>query len=251
MDRAGRRSTSAQAADYLFGLVAGRRMAGSSSIPPLRPGWCRCGCTTCAPARRARCQAPMARALPFWSPDGIADRFLRRRTICARSISPAAQVADLADAPSRTRRRVERRGRSGVRAVGRRRADAARRRRHRSAPLTTLDAAQRRNVARWPSFLPDGRHVDLLRHASQPSRAGIWIASLDDPSARRTAASHRRRARRSSSDHTLLYLRDLALMAQPLDPADFEPIGTIDAGRTAMPARPARAGLRDRIALTC
>ena len=53
------------------------------------------------------------------------------------------------------------------------------------ATLTSLDSANGETAHGWPSFLPDGRHVIFVVNASQPSRAGIWIASLDDPSQRR------------------------------------------------------------------
>ncbi len=89
--------------------------------------------------------------------------------------------------------------------------------------FTTLDAAQGESSHRWPAFLPDGRHVVFFVRATERSRAGIWIAALDDPLSRRrlTAAD----GQAIVSRNTLLYVNDVALMAQPLDPATWTTIG--------------------------
>jgi hypothetical protein len=50
-------------------------------------------------------------------------------------------------------------------------------------PLTKLESGETSHT--WPSFLADGKHVIFLVTATQPSRSGIWIASIDDPSARK------------------------------------------------------------------
>ena len=51
------------------------------------------------------------------------------------------------------------------------------------APFTTLTTAESAHL--WPSFLDDGRHVVFLVTSSDASRAGIWIASLDQPELRK------------------------------------------------------------------
>lgn len=92
------------------------------------------------------------------------------------------------------------------------------------APFTTLEAASGETSHSWPAFLADGRHVVFLVSASQSSRAGIWIAALDSPSERkRLFASD---AQAIVANNHLLYLRNLTLMAQPIDPNTFEPTGT-------------------------
>jgi Tol biopolymer transport system component len=91
-----------------------------------------------------------------------------------------------------------------------------------TAPITTLDPASGETSHTWPAFLPGGKQVIFLVSAAQPSRAGIWIASLDEPSRRRLVASD---GQAIAVDHTLVFLRDLALVAQPLDPVTFEPSG--------------------------
>ncbi|MEO7135656.1 MAG: hypothetical protein ABI024_15715 [Vicinamibacterales bacterium] len=100
--------------------------------------------------------------------------------------------------------------------------------------FTTLDSGNGETSHAWPSFLSDGKHVIFFVNASQPSRAGIWIASLDDPSQRRRLVASTGQA--IVVGHTLLYLRDLVLVAQPIDPVTFELTGrstavAVNAGR--------------------
>ncbi len=89
--------------------------------------------------------------------------------------------------------------------------------------FTTVDAAQGESSHRWPAFLPDGTHVVFLVRATERSRSGIWIAALDDPLSRRrlTAAD----SQALVSGNKILYLNDVAMMAQPLDPATWTTTG--------------------------
>ena len=159
--------------------------------------------------------------LPFWSADGSKIGFFANGH--ARVVDLASgQASDLADASSP-------RGGSWNAAgdlvfapssnSGLMRRDAERS----AIAFTALDAAGGETSHTWPSFLPDGRHVIFFVSASQPSRSGIWIASLDDPSSRRRLVASDGQA--IVVDQTLVYLRDLALVAQPLDPVTFEPLG--------------------------
>jgi eukaryotic-like serine/threonine-protein kinase len=91
------------------------------------------------------------------------------------------------------------------------------------APFTTLDQAGSETSHAWPAFLPGGQHVAFLVSASQPSRSGVWIASLADPASRRRVLSSDTQA--IVAGHTLLYLSDLVLMAQPLDPTTLDIAG--------------------------
>ncbi|MGH9218069.1 MAG: hypothetical protein ACRD1W_02130, partial [Vicinamibacterales bacterium] len=96
------------------------------------------------------------------------------------------------------------------------------------APFTTVDGAAGETSHAWPAFLADGRHVVFLVTANDRSRSGIWIASMEEPSARRrlTAAESQPlvppappqplKALRPQAD-TLLYLTDQVLVAQALD----------------------------------
>lgn len=93
--------------------------------------------------------------------------------------------------------------------------------------FTTLDSANGETSHTWPSFLPDGKHVIFSVSATQASRSGIWVASLDDPASRRRLVASEGQA--INVDRTLIYLRDLALVAQPLDPVTFEPSGRSNA----------------------
>lgn len=81
--------------------------------------------------------------------------------------------------------------------------------------VTTLDAENGESAHAWPAVLPDGKHVIFLVNASQPSRAGIWIASLDNPASRKRLIGADAQA--IVANGLLLYLRDLALVAQPID----------------------------------
>ncbi len=120
--------------------------------------------------------------------------------------------------------------------------------------LTKVDAANGETSHTWPSFLPDGRHLIFLVAAPQPSRAGIWITSLDDPSTKRRLLSTDTQAIVIVSEQapspkpqalTVLYLSDLVLMVQPIDPVSFEP-----AGRAAAVGLPAGRGPLGQILAT-
>ena len=94
-------------------------------------------------------------------------------------------------------------------------------------PFTTPDATASETSHSWPAFLPDGRHVVFLVSAHDRSRAGIWITSLDDPSARKRLVASESQPlvvgtvqALTPSDpqaQTLLFLTDQVLVAQSLD----------------------------------
>lgn len=97
------------------------------------------------------------------------------------------------------------------------------------APFTTLDTGETAHT--WPAFLDDG-HVVFHVSASQPSRSGIWVTSLDNPPSRKRVMSADGQAvvpvrtpRLKTQDPRLLYLNDVALMLQALDPVTHEAIG--------------------------
>jgi Tol biopolymer transport system component len=171
-----------------------------------------------------------AAAMPFWSPDMTRIGFFANGKIRSIDLS-GGTTSDLVDAPAG--RGAAWNGAGDLIFVAspngplmRRDASGA------VSPLTMLESGETSHT--WPSFLPDGRHVIFLVTSSQPSRSGTWIASLDDPSARKRligadaqAIVPATQARKPASpeDLTILYLNDLALMAQPLDAKTFEPTG--------------------------
>lgn len=160
-------------------------------------------------------------AMPFWSADGTRIGFFGGGRV--RMIDLATgQTSALADAAG---------GRGGTwngagdivfapNASGglmRRKTDGS------IAPFTTIDAAQGETAHAWPAFIDEGRRVVFLVAASQASRAGIWIAPLEDPASRKRLLTSDSQA--IVADGVLLYLRDVALLAQPLDPTTWEPAG--------------------------
>jgi len=164
-------------------------------------------------------------AAPFWAPDGTRIGFFANGKVRAYHLA-GGQAADLADA-------VSPRGGSWNAAgdlvfapspnTGLMKRDAN----GSTGPLTTLDPANGETSHAWPSFLPGGKHVIFFVAAAQPSRSGIWIAALDNPASRRRLLATDGQA--IVVDHLLLHLRDLALVAQPLDPVTFEPSGRSNA----------------------
>ena len=158
-------------------------------------------------------------AMPFWSPDMTRIGFFAAGKLRALDLV-AGTTTDLADAATG---RGGAWNRDGI-VVFAPAANGGLMKRDGSgsiAPLTTLGSGDTAHT--WPSFLPDGRHVVFLITSSQTSRAGIWITSLDDPasSKRLTMAN----AQAIVAGGALLYLRDLALVAQAVDPQSFDLTG--------------------------
>lgn len=178
---------------------------------------------------------------PFWSTDGRHLGFFTASRIRSLDLGDGS-VTDLADAPA---------GRGATwNAVGdlvfAPSGDGGLMQRTRDGivrSLTTIDAAQGESSHRWPAFLPDGRHVIFFVQAVARSRAGIWIASVDDPSSRRRLASADGQA--IIAGHTILYVNDVALMAQPLDPSTWTP-----AGRATLAGLPVGHGPLDQLFAT-
>lgn len=160
-------------------------------------------------------------AVPFWSPDGSRLGFFASQRLRILDLG-TGKAAEVADAPS---------GRGGswnaagdlvfapAATAGLLRRDAS----GEVTALTTVDGANRETGHAWPAFLADGRHVIFHVSATDPARAGIWIASLDDPSNRRRLFASDAQAVVAGS--SILYLRDLALVAQEFDPASVAPAG--------------------------
>lgn len=178
---------------------------------------------------------------PFWSTDGRHLGFFTTSRIRSFDLGDGS-VTDLAEAPSGRGATWNAAGDlvfapAGDAGLMRRTGDGVVR------PLTTIDAAQGESSHRWPAFLPDGRHVIFFVRAVARSRAGIWIASLDDPSSRRRLVPADGQA--LVAGNTILYVNDVALMAQPLDPSTWTPDG-----RATLAGLPVGRGLLDQLFAT-
>jgi len=72
----------------------------------------------------------------------------------------------------------------------------------------------------FPSFLPDGRHFLYFNPSpSQPESAGVFVASLDSPTAERLVTT---RSRAVHAPGFILFWREGALLAQAFDARTFE-----------------------------
>jgi serine/threonine protein kinase len=97
------------------------------------------------------------------------------------------------------------------------------------APVPVTALAKGEVAHRWPQFLPDGRHFLYLRASSDPNQMGVYVGSIDaKPDAqnlKRLLATNRQAyyapAPNGGQGH-LVFLRDVALMAQPFDPNRLE-----------------------------
>ncbi|MGD8339935.1 MAG: hypothetical protein PVH89_04085 [Gammaproteobacteria bacterium] len=110
--------------------------------------------------------------------------------------------------------------------------------------VTWLAAAEADNAHRFPEFLPDGRRFIYLIVDPDPETQGLYIGSLD------SAPDDRRRLTASDSNGTfaigpdgrtyLLYVRNLALVAQAFDPVSAELSG--EPRTVAGPIQPGQSG---------
>ena len=176
-------------------------------------------------------------AMPFWSPDLTRIGFFAAGKLRAIEVA-SGTVSDLADAPA-PRGGAWHRGGAIVFAPA---SNGALMRRDTSGSITPLTTLENGDTAHtWPSFL-DERHVIYLVASSQSSRAGIWLASLDEAApAKRLLASDSQaivsaevpgaesQVPRPTQPPLILYLRDLTLVAQPLDATSLEPAGRAEA----------------------
>lgn len=166
-------------------------------------------------------------AMPFWSADLTKIGFFAGGKLRVLALA-SGTVTDVADAPS---------GRGGSwnrdgDVVFAPSANGALMRRDASGSIAALTKLEPGETAHaWPAFLPDGHHVIFLVTSPQPSRSGIWIASLADPSSRQRLLDGDSQAivaqgpGLETRDLIVLYLKDTALLAQPLDANTLEPSG--------------------------
>jgi serine/threonine protein kinase len=98
------------------------------------------------------------------------------------------------------------------------------------ARISTPDKARGESSCLYPQFLPDGRHYLYLSVAfAREGASAVYLASLDGKEKKRlvpadNSFSYAPPSGLSRLGH-LLFTRDFVLMAQPLNPRDFEPVG--------------------------
>jgi hypothetical protein len=206
--------------DYPFGLAIapdGRRIVYPATKAGVVTLWLhdlRTGATRELPATG---QA----AAPFWSADGTRVAFFAGTQLRVIDLE-RGDVAALANAASPRGGTWNRPGDivfapSASSGLMRRKVDGS------VEPFTTLDTANGESNHAWPAFLDDDRHVVFAVTAADRSRAGIWIASIDDPASRSrlTAAD----TQPLVASGALLYLTDQVLVAQQLNTATRELTG--------------------------
>ena len=199
-------------ADYLFGLALapdGRRLV----YPGVKAGVATLWLHDLRDGETRSLPGSEQAAAPFWSADGSRVGFFAggqlRLVVLANST-----VSSLADAPAPRGAAWNAAGDIVFAAAAssgliKRSVDGS------IAPFTALDTAASETSHSWPAFLPDGRHIVFLVGANDRARAGIWITSLDDPSARtRLAASE---SQPLVANGALLYLTDQVLVAHTID----------------------------------
>lgn len=206
--------------DYPFGLALspdGRKLV----YPASRTGAVALWLQSLNTSETRALPATEGASAPFWSPDGTRIGYFAAGRIRAIELANGA-VTDLTEAPSGRGAAWNATGDLVFSATGegglmRRGLDGV------TSSLTTPDAAHGESSHRWPVFLPDGRHIVFFVRATERSRGGIWIVSLDNPAGRRHLTSADGQA--IIAGNTLLYVNDVALMAQPLDPATWTTVG--------------------------
>jgi Tol biopolymer transport system component len=99
-----------------------------------------------------------------------------------------------------------------------------------ATPLTTLDAATHEVSHRFPTFLPDGRHVLFVNRSPNPDeRLAINVVAIDAPQAkpfRKIVAAH---STGHYSNGRLFWVRGTTLFAQPFDLSRLELTGEMSA----------------------
>jgi Tol biopolymer transport system component len=194
--------------DYSFGLALardGRRLvlpAAKSGVVSLWLHDLRNGETRTLPGTEGA-------AMPFWSPDGSRVGFFANGRLRALDLD-SGQTSDLAEAASARGAAWNSKGELIFAAQS----NGVLMRRDASGSITPLTTLEGDTSHAWPAFIDD-THFVFLATASAPNQSGIWIASLDDPTQRRKLFDADAQA--VAVDDALLYVRDLALMAQPID----------------------------------
>jgi eukaryotic-like serine/threonine-protein kinase len=85
--------------------------------------------------------------------------------------------------------------------------------------LTSLNPSRQEISHRWPSFLPDGRHLLFVIRTAPPEHSGIYLGSLSDGRSDLLipVLSNVVYANGKSGGGYLLYAHDATLVARPFD----------------------------------
>jgi Tol biopolymer transport system component len=161
---------------------------------------------------------------PFWSADGTRVGFFAGAQLRVIDLAHGS-VGSLADAPAPRGGAWNTTGDIIFAAA----ANSGLMRRHADGsivPFTSVDAQNGETAHAWPAFLGDGVHVVFLVTATDRARAGIWIASVDDPASRKLLVAADTQP--IVAGHALLFLRDQLLVAQEIDLQRSELIGRSD-----------------------
>jgi Tol biopolymer transport system component len=160
---------------------------------------------------RAPLEGTVDAAMPFWSPDGGAVAYFAGAKLRVFSFADRS-VRDLADAPAPLGGAWHASGDivfapddAGLKW---RRANGS------LEPFTTLDGSE--SSHRFPRVTADGRHVVFFVRASESTRQGISIVSVDQPSSRRRLINSD--AEGVVVGETLFYSSGGALVAQRINP---------------------------------
>ncbi|HXT22367.1 MAG TPA: protein kinase, partial [Thermoanaerobaculia bacterium] len=154
-------------------------------------------------------------SLPFWSPDGSSLAFFARRRLLRIEVAggPPRILAEISDSrggcwtkddvivfapnPGDGLYRIAADGGTVV-------------------PVTQLDASHAESSHRWPTCLPDGKHVVYLVLSGERERLYLASVSLDDPHGERLLASDSGAV--YAPPGLLFFVRGDSLLAQRIDP---------------------------------
>jgi serine/threonine protein kinase len=114
-------------------------------------------------------------------------------------------------------------------------------------PITSLDLGREENSHRWPSFLPDHKHILFVVRAITPENSGLYAVSLDGGKPKRidrieSGAVYAPTKQRGPGN--LIYMRGSQIIAQPFnveklefagEPATITDLGFIDTSTTRLP----------------
>lgn len=220
--------------DYAFGLALaqdGRRVA----FPGAKAGVVALYLHDLRSGETRELPGTAQAASPFWSADGTRLGFFADSELRLIDLSSGV-VSTLAQAPSPRGAAWNAAGdlvfaASANGGLSRRNVDGS------IAPLTAIEVKGGETAHMWPAFLDDGRHVVFQVAATDRSRAGIWIASIDEPAARRRLLAAD--SQPLVAGGTLLFLTDQVLVAQRFGAGNRELVGrtapvALNVGRGAL-----------------
>src|SRR5262245_18759532 len=123
------------------------------------------------------------------------------------------------------------------------------------APIRTLNVSRQENSHRWPSFLPDYKHVLFVVRAITRENSGLYVTSIDGGSPKRIGgiesnAIYVSPEQRGSGE--LIYVRGSQLIGQPFsldalalagEPRTIADLGWTDTSTTRVPASVSATGV--------